>query len=113
MKLIRKAAFKKHKHGVNIWVYNVSHKEAGLVYVESNAGHFQEFYDRRSTFIYYVLSGRGSFYLNGKKTSVKATDVVVAPPRTKIYYLGTMKLILVTVPAWRAKNEVHVRYIKR
>lgn len=111
MKLTLKKITPFLKHGIRISVYPVNRKEVGVVYVKSKAGHFQEFYDKKSTFVYYVLKGQGTFFLNDKKVSVKATDLIVIPPKVKIYYLGKMELLLTTVPAWQAKNEVHVRYI--
>lgn len=88
-------------------------KEAGVVYIEVEEGHFQEFYDKKSTFVYYIIEGKGTFYLDEKKTSVEATDLVIIPPMTKIYYFGKMKMTLTTVPAWQAENEVHVRFIEK
>ncbi|MFA5051584.1 MAG: cupin domain-containing protein [Patescibacteria group bacterium] len=112
MKLTRKQTVHKNKFGADLRVYKINRKDAGLAYIEVKKGHFEEFMNRKSTFIYYVLHGKGTFYLNGKSTTVKATDVVVIPPKTKAYYLGHMKLVLVTVPAWQAKYEKHVRLIK-
>ncbi|MBI5037666.1 MAG: AraC family ligand binding domain-containing protein [Candidatus Kerfeldbacteria bacterium] len=113
MKLTRRTAQVKKKHGIKLWVYPIKRKEAGVAYVEVAQGHLQEFYDTKSTFIYYIIEGRGGFYLNGKRVAVKATDLITIPPMTKIYYMGKMKMILTTIPAWHAKNEVHVRFIKQ
>lgn len=113
MKLTRKQTTRKNKFGADLRVYKINRKEAGLAYIEVKKGHFEEFMNKKSAFIYYVLKGSGTFYLHGKANKVKATDVIVIPPKTRAYYLGHMKLILVTVPAWQAKNEVHVRYINK
>jgi quercetin dioxygenase-like cupin family protein len=112
MKLTQKEAESKHKYGIDLKVYKINNKKIGLVYINVKAGHFEEFYNKKSTLTYYVLEGKGEFYLNGQATKVKATDVITISPRTKIYYLGKMKLILITTPAWEYKHEVHVRNIK-
>jgi len=112
MKLTQKQAQLKHKFGAKLRVYKINKKEFGIVYIGVKKGHFEEFYNKKSTFIYYVIEGTGAFYLNGKKIPVKATNLIVIPPMTKIYYLGKMKMTLTTIPAWNAKNEVHVRFIK-
>ncbi|MFA5184023.1 MAG: cupin domain-containing protein [Patescibacteria group bacterium] len=111
MKTTKNEAITKSKFGINLWVYKTNTKEAGFVYTEVAEGHFEEFYHKVSTFIYYVLEGEGKFFLDGVETPVKATDLIVIPPNTKIYYLGNMKLNLITVPAWSPENEVHVRDI--
>lgn len=113
MRITRKKAKPVSKHGINLWVYPLSRKEVGLVHVSVKKGHFQEFYDKKSTFVYYIIKGKGKFYLNRRPIPVKTTDVIVVPPHTKIYYFGNMEMILVTVPAWRPENEVHVRFIKK
>lgn len=113
MKLTRKQTVHKNKFGADLWVYKINRKEAGLAYIEVKKGHYEEFMNKKSTFMYYVLKGSGTFYLNGKANQVKATDVIIIPPKTRAYYLGTMKMVLVTAPAWQAKNEVHIRYINK
>ncbi|MGC9603204.1 MAG: cupin [Minisyncoccia bacterium] len=112
MKIGLKKALRKHKHGVDIWVYKTGRKDIGFVYEKTTKGHLEEFYHKKSTYLYYVLKGKGKFYLNGKGFAVRVNDIVVAPPRTKIYFLGKMELLLITVPAWQSKHEVHVRNIK-
>ena len=72
MKLTRKTARQVNKYGIRLWVYETKRKEVGVVYVEVKGGHFQEFYDKKSTFIYYIIQGRGTFFLNGKSITVKA-----------------------------------------
>lgn len=81
--------------------------------MSTTEGHFQEFIHRTSTFAYYVLEGTGAFYLDGEAVPVKKSDVIVAPPGTKIYYLGALEMILVTTPAWTEEGEVEIRKIER
>lgn len=111
MKTTKKEAVTNSKFGINLWVYKTRTNNAGFVYIEVSEGHFEEFYHKVSTFIYYVLEGEGKFFLDGFETPVRAADLIVIPPNTKIYYLGKMKLNLITVPAWSPENEVHVRNI--
>jgi mannose-6-phosphate isomerase-like protein (cupin superfamily) len=108
----RSNAVKKSKHGINLWIYDQIAPELEVVYVESADGHLEEFYHKTSRFTYYVIDGKGEFYFDGKPTQVKAGDVVTAKPGTKIYYLGKMKLLLITTPAYKAEDEVHVRDIE-
>lgn len=101
----------KSKFGVDFLVYDTELPELGFVHEESAKGHLEEFYNKTSTFIYYILAGEGKFFLNGVETPVKEADLLIIPPNTKIYYLGQIKLTLLTIPAWQAADEVHVRNI--
>ena len=85
--------------------------QASVLSIEVEGGHYEEFLHEKSTFIYYVLEGRGSFYLNGEETKARPGDLIIAKPRTKIFYLGKMKLLLFAVPRWEEKYEKHVRDI--
>ncbi len=112
MKISKDQAFQKTKHGINLLIYPVGSANMGLVHIQTDAGHFEEFYHNESTFTYYVINGSGSFYLDGESIPVEAGDVITAPPKTKIYYLGSLELILVTTPPWTQEKEVHVRDIE-
>jgi mannose-6-phosphate isomerase-like protein (cupin superfamily) len=75
-------------------------------------GHFQEFYDTKSTFTYYIIKGNGTFFLDDEQIEVEATDLVVIPPNTHIHYFGTMEMVLTVSPAWKEENERHVRFVE-
>lgn len=110
-KYTAKAAEKFNKHGVDLTVYGEDAHTANVVHVSAKKGHFQEFYDVKSTFTYYIVSGKGTFYLNDEKVEAQATDLIVIPPKTRIHYFGTMEIVLTVSPAFDEKNERHVRFI--
>jgi len=83
-----------------------------LLELKTGKGHFEEFKHHKSSFIYIVEKGKGSFYLSGKEHKVKAGDVVAIPPGTGIYYLGNMKMKLICQPAWEEEFEEHIRDIE-
>jgi mannose-6-phosphate isomerase-like protein (cupin superfamily) len=99
----------KVKKGVLMRVYET--KGAGIVYQETQKGHTEEFYHTKSRFIYYIIKGKGSWFINGKEQKVKAGDVVVIEPGNRIYYKGKLQQLLITVPPWEAKFERHVRTV--
>ena len=113
MKVSKEQAAHIQKHGIDLRVYETGCEGAGIVHVEVEEGHFQEFYHTKSTFLYYVIEGIGTFYLNGVPAPVQSGDMIKAPPLTRIYYIGNMKMVLVTTPAWSAEYEVHVRDIEK
>jgi mannose-6-phosphate isomerase-like protein (cupin superfamily) len=100
-----------NKHGVDLTVFNYSVPDANVVLVSVEKGHFQEFYDVKSHFIYYIVEGEGSFYLDNERIEVSTSDMLVIPPKTRIHYFGKMKLVLTVAPAFVEKNERHVRFV--
>lgn len=100
------------KHGIDLTVYGQEGPSATVVHVNVGRGHFQEFYNVRSTYIYYIVSGRGLFHLNGEAIAVGATDLIVVPPNTRVYYFGTMEMVLTVAPAFAEQDERHVRFIE-
>lgn len=102
-----------NKYGIDLTVYGEDYPLANVVHVHVAEGHFEEFYQLKSAFIYYIIRGRGTFYLNDKKIEVEATDLVVIPPKTRIHYFGKMDMVLTVSPAFNEKNERHVRFVDK
>jgi len=102
------------KQGVTMRVYNSKEQcpEASVVYQETKKGHFEEFYHSKSNFIFYIIEGAGTWFIEEKPYEVSAGDVVIVPPGKKFYYKGILKQICITAPAWEAEFEHHVRDIK-
>lgn len=106
-------ADKFNKHGIDLTIYNEGVAQANVVHVEVEEGHFQEFLDKESHYMYYIYQGSGLFVLNDEKIEAKATDLIVIPPNTRIHYFGTMKMVLTVTPAYKEENEIHVRFIDK
>lgn len=108
-KIIRHSEIpKKEKFDIKLDIYP-SIGDAEIVIVETEKGHNQEFYDKRSTYNYIVLAGEGSFFLDDEELPVKAGDMLTIKPNTRIYYKGKMRLALITTPPWSAENEVETK----
>ena len=101
------------KHGIDLTIYNENLPSVNVVRVHVDCGHFEEFYDKVSDYVYSVVSGDGTFMLNDEKHEVTAGDLVVVPAGTRIHYFGTMDMVLSVAPAFDTKNEVHVRFIDK
>jgi mannose-6-phosphate isomerase-like protein (cupin superfamily) len=99
------------KHGIDLTLYAQKDPSVTVAQVHVDRGHFQEFYNVRSSFVYYVIEGRGVFYLDGEAISVLATDLVVVQPHTRIYYFGSMTMLLIVTPAFAEEDERHVRFV--
>jgi len=101
------------KYGIDLTVYEKHSPLVNVVHVHTEEGHFEEFYQLKSTFIYYIIKGNGVFFLNDEKVEAEATDLVVIPPETRIHYFGSMDMVLVVCPAFDEKDERHVRIIEK
>lgn len=97
------------KYGIHLNVYPDINEQCGVVLVSTEEGHNQEFYDLNSSFTYIILEGSGTYFLDDEEISVSKGDMLYIEPKTRIYYKGTMKMVLITSPAWRAENEVETR----
>lgn len=99
------------KHGIDLTVYGQRDPSATVVRVNVERGHFQEFYNVRSSYIYYIVGGHGTFYLNCEPVTVGATDLIAVPPNTRIHYFGSMEMVLTVAPAFAEQDERHVRFV--
>ncbi|MEX0167508.1 hypothetical protein [Streptomyces sp. LMG1-1-1.1] len=99
------------KHGIDLTVYGVRDPAATVVRVNVERGHFQEFYNTRSSYTYYIVSGHGVFHLDGEAVTAGPTDLITAPPNTRIFYFGAMEMVLTVAPAFDERDERHVRFI--
>jgi len=106
-------ADKFNKHGVDLTLYDAGVERVEVLHVSVEEGHFQEFSDKKSYFIYYIYEGNGLFVLNDEKIEAKATDLIVIPPNTRIHYFGEMKMTLTVSPAFKPEDEVHVRFVEK
>ena len=96
------------KFGIDLKVYP-SIDNAGIVLINTEFGHNQEFYEMESTFTYIILEGEGIFSLNNKSVMVSKGDFLSIFPNTRIYYKGKMKMVLISTPAWTSKQEVETK----
>jgi mannose-6-phosphate isomerase-like protein (cupin superfamily) len=99
------------KQGVKMRVYNSKDQcpEAAVVYQETQTGHHEEFYHSKSNFIFYIIEGSGTWYIEDEPFIVESGDVLIIPPGRRFYYKGSLKQVCITAPAWEAESEHHVR----
>lgn len=103
------------KQGVKMRVYNSKEDcpDAAVVYQETEKGHFEEFYHSKSNFIFYIIEGQGTWFIEDKAYEVSSGDVVIVPPNKRFYYKGILKQVCITAPAWEEVFEHHVRNIEK
>lgn len=99
------------KHGIDLTIYVPSGPSGNVAKVFVQRGHFQEFYNIRSTYLYYVVSGSGTFYVDDEPYAVGPSDLVTVLPGSRVYYFGTMELVLTVAPTFDERDERHVRFL--
>jgi len=107
-------AFTTRKNDVDMWIYNGKDDcpQAAVAYQETAVGHSEEFNHTKSAFIYYIIEGEGTWYIEDEAHVVKATDVVIVPPGKRFYFKGNLKQVCVTASAWEEEFENHIRYVE-
>jgi mannose-6-phosphate isomerase-like protein (cupin superfamily) len=106
-------AFTVEKNGVKMRIYNSNEQcpQAAVVYQETEKGHSEEFLHKESYFIFYIIEGSGTWFIEDQPYEVSAGDVVIIPPNTRFYYRGKLRQVCVTSPAWTAEQEQHIRNV--
>ena len=107
----KESASEFEKSGVKMRVYNTKEQcsEASVVYQETQKGHLEEFYHSKSNFVFYIIEGKGTWFIEDITHEVSAGDVIIVPPNNKFYYKGTLKQVCITAPSWEPEFEFHVR----
>lgn len=106
-------AKKINKFGVDISLYGMGKDDINIVYEEVKEGHFEEFLNTVSAITWFIIEGNGTFVIDDEKISVSSKDIISIPPNHRIHYFGTMKMILISTPAFKQENERHIRNVNK
>ena len=79
--------------------------KTGVCQIETEGGHETTIIEHKCDFIYYVLEGNGHFEINGEKELCTKEDLVVIPSGSKFRYEGTLKMLLISTPAFYPEQE--------
>jgi len=101
------------KHGVSMHIYNGAEQcpQAAVAYQETAQGHGEEFLHGKSAFIYYIIEGKGTWFIEDVPHEAGTGDVVIVPPGKRFYFTGKLKQVCITAPAWTREDEHHVRFV--
>ena len=65
---------------------------------------------KRSTELYYILSGNGEMHIGGEVCPVKEGQIILIPPEARQYIRNTgprdLVFLCIVVPKWLADDEV-------
>jgi mannose-6-phosphate isomerase-like protein (cupin superfamily) len=91
---------------MKIHEYNFSPKYSGaLIEISGNHGKVKSL---RGDRIYFILSGKGVFIIDGNRHPVSEGDLVFLPKKTPYNIIGKMRFFLVNSPAFDPKEDVHL-----
>jgi mannose-6-phosphate isomerase-like protein (cupin superfamily) len=109
MKIEKNEAENFEVDGIEIhkYVNGTDDNPSDVLHVSVDEEHKREFSNSESHFIYYVIKGKGKFWVDGEEIRVKPTDIVHIKPESKIYYRGDMEMILVTTPPYNQSNDTY------
>lgn len=79
--------------------------KARFTLIETETGHKTKIVEKECDFLYFILEGKGVFEINNQKEACSKYDLVIIPHGTPFTYLGNLKMLLVSVPPWFAKQE--------
>ncbi len=110
----KEEAFQTEKHGVKMLIYNGKKdcEEAAVVYQETDTGHGEEFFHEKSAFLFYIIEGSGTWYIEDVAYPVKEGNLVIVPKMKRFFYRGGLQQVCITAPAWEEEYERHVRMVE-
>ncbi|HIH50473.1 MAG: cupin domain-containing protein [Candidatus Micrarchaeaceae archaeon] len=80
----------------------------GLALVKKTTNDIRAGYDKESDVVYYVLKGKSTCTLNGKKYKVKQGDFIVSPKGTVYKNLKGTTLLAISYPVYDREKRVYV-----
>lgn len=80
-------------------------QKTGVCQIETENGHDTTIIEHKCDFIYYILDGKGYFVIDGNNENCTRGDLVVIPAGSKFRYVGKLKMLLITTPAFYPEQE--------
>ncbi len=80
-------------------------QKTGICLIETEKGHGTTIVEHKCDFIYYVLEGKGYFVIDGQNENCMKGDLVIIPAGSKFRYVGNLKMLLITTPAFYPEQE--------
>jgi mannose-6-phosphate isomerase-like protein (cupin superfamily) len=77
----------------------------GICLIETEKGHESTIIEHKCDFVYYILEGKGYFIINDEKEECEKGDLVVVPSGSRFRYVGELKMLLITTPAFYLEQE--------
>ena len=108
MKIIRSKKSKEKDCGDTKTTDILKTKKFNIAKVRKTGNKVRLGYDTESDVAYYVLEGKGTAVINGKKYQLKKGDCVFYPKGTKYKHLKGLTLLAIASPPFDRKKRVYV-----
>jgi mannose-6-phosphate isomerase-like protein (cupin superfamily) len=77
--------------------------------VESKKGHDEYVINKKSTHLYFVIDGEGTFEIEGRSFPVVKDMLIEVPPNNEFCYFGKMRLLVLMNPPFSDENQIITR----
>ena len=108
MRIIRSNKLKEKSFGATKVTDILKTKKFNIAKVRKTGDDIKLGYDKESNVAYYVLEGKGTAVINGKKYHIKKGDCVFYPKGTKYKHLKGFTLLAISCPPFDRKKRVYV-----
>lgn len=97
------------QNGLDGFRYKLETKDISISAENVYKGHEKYCKNLVSTSIYYIAEGTGVFKIENNTYNVTQGDLVEIPPNTEFVFVGKMKLLFISTPAFKIENDVKIR----
>lgn len=106
-KLPKKPTFR--KEGFDGYCYPLEDTNISITLEDSFQKHDTYCTNVKKPSIYYVTEGEGKFIIQDEEYNVKKEDIIEIPMNVEFTYVGKMKLLFISVPAYTNEDFVEGR----
>lgn len=94
------------REGFSGYICELDNENISITYDDVYKGHDKYCTNKKSTHIYYVISGKGKFKIKDKIYEVEKGNIIEIPPNTKFIFTGKMKMLLIMNPKFNRDDEI-------
>jgi mannose-6-phosphate isomerase-like protein (cupin superfamily) len=97
------------RKGFDGFHFPVKDRNLEVFLVDSKKGHDGFVINKKSTHIYFVIDGEGTFEVDRKSFPVKKDMLIEVPPGIEFCYSGKMRLLVFMSPRFSEENQIITR----
>lgn len=94
------------RDGFDGYIIDLVNENISITYEKVYKGHDKYCTNTKINHIYYVISGKGKFKIDGDIYEVDKGDIIEIPANTKFIFAGEMELLLIMNPKFDKSTEI-------